>query len=96
MFEDLLNEKDLEVLMLAEQGEKLKIRPHMSQRVSFAVSDSKNNAYFEPKQQGHQEGLRGNHLLTPCAFKADMARRDLSNFDTYLDKDKVIDEKSTP
>ena len=35
------NFKDIEMLMLAEKGDKLKINKQMSQRVSFAVSDSK-------------------------------------------------------
>jgi len=46
--------KDIEMLMLAEKGDKLKINKQMSQRVSFAVSDSKHhNINFESRKHSH-------------------------------------------
>lgn len=86
-------EKDLEMLMLAEKGDQLKIRPQMSQRVSFAVSDTK--AGFESRKYSHQAQFRGHQLLTPSVFRADGEKRDLAQFDAELDVDKDIEEKAS-
>jgi hypothetical protein len=64
-----LYEKDLEMLMLAEKGDRLRINKHMSQRVSFAVSDTK---------YSHQALFKGQQLLTPNAFRVDGEMRDLA------------------
>ena len=88
------NFKDIEMLMLAEKGDKLKINKQMSQRVSFAVSDSKDkDADFGTRKYSYQAQLQGQKLLTPCAFRANGPKADLAQFDADLDIDKDIDDK---
>lgn len=83
-----LENADLEALMLAEKGDRLKINKHMSQRVSFADSDTKCR---QRNQSGHslaKQKFMGKQLLTPSASKEPGVNQKLAKFDENLDFDK--------